>query len=199
MLRIRLSRTGKKNHPHYAIVVTEKTNPASDGNFVEKLGYYAPIGDKPTISFEKDRILYWISVGAQPTETVARLLKKEGVVEMEKFVDWKKKYNKKPKKAPAEEEKAAPEAGEESEKVKEPESDLSSEAGESNQGGAKEEKVKEEKAKSEDKPEEASTEEVKEEAPEVEESKVEPKDEAKEESPSEEEDPKAEEKEEAKS
>jgi small subunit ribosomal protein S16 len=110
MLRIRLSRTGKKNHPHYAIVVTEKTNPASDGNFVEKLGTYSPIGDNPSFTVDHERVKYWVSVGAQPTETVGRLLVKDGLPEMEKFYDKGKKYNKKNKKAPSEEAEAAPAA-----------------------------------------------------------------------------------------
>jgi small subunit ribosomal protein S16 len=110
MLRIRLARTGKKNHPHYAVVVTEKTNPASDGNFVEKLGSYSPIGDNPSFTVDHERAKYWVSVGAQPTETVARLLVKDGLPEMEKFYDKGKKYSKKNKKAPAEEEEAPADA-----------------------------------------------------------------------------------------
>lgn len=106
MLRIRLSRTGKKNFPHYSVVVTEKTNPASDGNFVEKLGTYSPIGDNASLTVDHERAKYWVSVGAQPTETVARLLVKDGLAEMKKFVDEKKQYKKKNKKAPAEEPEA---------------------------------------------------------------------------------------------
>ena len=92
MLMIRLSRTGRTNSPYYSIVVTEKTNPATDGNFLEKVGTYSPAGANPTFTFEKERILYWISKGAQVSETLARLLNKQGVAGMEKFVDLKKKF-----------------------------------------------------------------------------------------------------------
>lgn len=109
---IRLSRTGKRNAPHYSIVVTEKTNPASDGNFVEKLGYFNPTGETPVFEVNADRVKHWVSVGARPTETMARLLKKDGLDGMEKFFDEKKQYKKKPKKEPAEEEAPAAPAAE---------------------------------------------------------------------------------------
>ena len=112
MLMIRLSRTGKRNAPHYSIVVTEKTNPASDGNFVEKLGYYNPTGEQPVFEVAMDRVKHWISVGARPTETVGRLLKNAGLDGMEKFVDFKKQYKKKSNNPPVEEEAPAAPAAE---------------------------------------------------------------------------------------
>lgn len=93
MLMIRLSRTGKKNFAFYNLVVTEKTNPASDGNFLEKLGTYSPTRDG--FSFEKERIEHWIKHGAQVSETVARLLDKQGMAGMDRFVDLKRKFTKK--------------------------------------------------------------------------------------------------------
>jgi|CXWL01.1.fsa_nt_gi small subunit ribosomal protein S16 len=92
MLMIRLSRAGRTNLPHYSIVVTEKSNPASDGNFLEKVGVYTPTGKTPVFKFEKERIEYWISKGAHPTETLARLLHKQGLKGMDRFVDLKKKF-----------------------------------------------------------------------------------------------------------
>src|SRR5690606_40364431 len=89
MLMIRLSRTGKTNFPYYSIVVTEKTNPANDGNFLEKVGTYSPT--KKALDFEKDRIEHWIKHGARPTETLARLLNKKGMTGMDRFVDLKKR------------------------------------------------------------------------------------------------------------
>jgi small subunit ribosomal protein S16 len=112
MLMIRLNRTGKKNSPFYSIVVTEKSNPASDGNFLEKLGTYSP--SKKDITVNKDRIEHWIKNGAHPTETIARLLNKQGFKGMERFVDlnrnFKKKSDKEPEVAAAPAEAAAPEA-----------------------------------------------------------------------------------------
>ncbi|MDP2691421.1 MAG: 30S ribosomal protein S16 [bacterium] len=92
MLRIRLSRIGKTNYPHYSVVVTEKTNPAIDGNFLEKLGTYSPVGPTPSFSVDLDRSRHWISKGARPTDTVARLLQKQGLEGMDRFVDFKKQY-----------------------------------------------------------------------------------------------------------
>lgn len=100
MLMIRLSRTGKRNAPFYSIVVTEKSNPSSDGNFLEKLGTYSP--SKKNINFKKDRIEHWIKHGARPTETMARLLNKQGFTGMDRFVDFKKQFKKKSDKAPEE-------------------------------------------------------------------------------------------------
>lgn len=94
---IRLSRTGRNNFPTFSIVVTEKTNPVNDGNFVEKLGHFLPAQEPPVVVVEKARVEYWISKGAKPSETVARLLKKQGMVGMEKFVDFTKKYQRKKK------------------------------------------------------------------------------------------------------
>lgn len=120
MLIIRLSRTGRKNLPTFNIVVTEKTHAATSGRFHEKLGYYDNLKDPAVVNINKDRLDHWLKKGAQISETVARLLKKEGVEGMEKYYDAQKKYNKKSKnpdkeEAPAEgggEESAAPEEGE---------------------------------------------------------------------------------------
>ncbi len=73
MLSIRLTRKGRKRKPFYRIVVAEKTAPR-DGRFVEIVGYYNPIPDPDVIVLKKDRISYWIQKGAQPTETVRKLI-----------------------------------------------------------------------------------------------------------------------------
>ena len=62
-----------------------------------------PLAENPRLIFDKERVQYWISVGAQPTETVARILHKNGVGGMDRFVDFKKKYNKKSKSGGGEE------------------------------------------------------------------------------------------------
>lgn len=97
MLTIRLARTGRRNIHTFAIYVTEKTNPVSDGNFLEKVGFYQPAREKPELSFNKERIEHWISKGAQPSETLARLLHKQGFAGMDRFVDLKKRYQDKKK------------------------------------------------------------------------------------------------------
>ena len=77
MLRIRLTRTGKKGQPSYRIVVTEITA-KRDGRIVERIGHYNPLTEPSEYLIEEDRALYWLSVGAQPTDAVERLLVKQG-------------------------------------------------------------------------------------------------------------------------
>ena len=80
MLRIRLTRVGKKRQPYYRIVVTD-VEAKRDGRIVERIGHYDPLTDPATFSIEEDRALYWLSVGAQPTDAVRRLLVKQGTID----------------------------------------------------------------------------------------------------------------------
>ncbi|HIP70627.1 MAG TPA: 30S ribosomal protein S16 [Anaerolineae bacterium] len=80
MLRIRLSRTGKKKQPSYRVVVAD-INAKRDGRVVERIGYYNPLVDPIEYRIKEDRALYWLSVGAQPTDAVERLLVKQGTIE----------------------------------------------------------------------------------------------------------------------
>jgi len=80
MLKIRLRRVGGKRQPSYRIVVAEVTAPR-DGKFVEMVGFYNPRTQPETIRVEEARALYWLSVGAQPTESMERLLRKAGTLE----------------------------------------------------------------------------------------------------------------------
>lgn len=77
MLRIRLSRTGKKKQPSYRVVVANSES-KRDGRIVERIGNYFPLKNPTEFSIEEDRALYWLSVGAQPSDTVKRLLEKQG-------------------------------------------------------------------------------------------------------------------------
>lgn len=72
MLMIRLQRIGKKHQPAYRLVVGEKRNKLRGGKQLEDLGWFNPVSDKS--EYKKDRILYWISKGAQPSDTVHNLL-----------------------------------------------------------------------------------------------------------------------------
>lgn len=74
MLMIRLSRIGKKKHPFYRVVVTEKTRPRN-GRFVEIVGTYDPSKNPAVISLKDERVQYWISKGAQPSDTVRSFLR----------------------------------------------------------------------------------------------------------------------------
>jgi len=71
---IRLSRIGKKKHPFYRVVVTEKTRPRN-GRFVEIVGTYDPQKKPATVQIDKERVEYWLGKGAQPSDTVRSLLR----------------------------------------------------------------------------------------------------------------------------
>src|ERR1700750_2720935 len=78
---IRLSRGGSKKRPFYKIVVTDSRSPR-DGKFIERIGSYNPLrakGDEKRIIVDAERAKHWISVGAQPTDRVARFLDAAGV------------------------------------------------------------------------------------------------------------------------
>ena len=77
MLRIRLSRVGKKRQAHFRVVVADIEAPR-DGRVVERIGHYTPITDPIRYKIDEGRALYWLSVGAQPTDAVRRLLEKQG-------------------------------------------------------------------------------------------------------------------------
>jgi len=78
MLVIRLFRVGRKNQPSYKIVVTQKTRPPRAGNFVEEVGSYNPLTKEKV--FRAERVKYWLSKGAQPSDTVYNLLLKENLL-----------------------------------------------------------------------------------------------------------------------
>lgn len=80
MLKIRLSRRGKKRQPSYRVVVTEAKF-KRDGRYVERIGWFNPLTDPETYLINEGRALYWLSVGAQPTDAVKRLLKNQGTLD----------------------------------------------------------------------------------------------------------------------
>jgi len=77
--RIRLQRHGKKNQPFYHIVVADGRAPR-DGRFIEKLGTYNPLTNPATIDLNFDRAVEWVKNGAQPSDTVRRILSYKGVL-----------------------------------------------------------------------------------------------------------------------
>ena len=80
MVKIRLRRTGAKKKPSYRVVVTESSAPR-DGRFIEIIGHYNPRTDPVTLSLQEDRALHWLSVGAQPTDTVKKILDNAGTLD----------------------------------------------------------------------------------------------------------------------
>ena len=79
--KIRLQRNGRKGYAFYSIVIADVRAPR-DGKFTEKIGTYNPNTNPATVDLKFDRALYWVEVGAQPTDTVRNILSKEGVYMM---------------------------------------------------------------------------------------------------------------------
>jgi small subunit ribosomal protein S16 len=77
LLKIRLARAGAKKKPSYRVVVIEAAK-ARNGRFVEIVGSYNPRHEPPQVVLNRERITYWLGVGAQPSETVESLLKRTG-------------------------------------------------------------------------------------------------------------------------
>jgi len=76
VLMIRLARIGKKKHPHYRVVVTEKSRPRN-GRFVEIVGTYDPSKKPAAVNLDRERVQYWIGKGAQPSDTVRSFLRNQ--------------------------------------------------------------------------------------------------------------------------
>ena len=120
MLRIKLQRVGKKHDPSFRVVVTDKRTGPKSNKHVDRVGHYDAI--RKTLVLNKEKILEWISKGAQPTDTVHNLLVKEKIIEG-------KKKNVLPKKNPI-----VPEKEEEKEEAVETQKEENQESGESNAG-----------------------------------------------------------------
>lgn len=82
MVKIRLRRVGAKKKPSYRLVVSDSRAP-NDGAFISTIGHYDPRTNPETVTIDEEQALGWLKKGAQPTQTVARLLTKMGI--MEKF------------------------------------------------------------------------------------------------------------------
>ena len=80
MVKIRLTRTGQKGAPSYRIIVAESHSPR-DGRFLEILGWYDSLTNPSTIKVDEEKTMYWLSKGAQPSESVIRLFRTNGLTE----------------------------------------------------------------------------------------------------------------------
>ena len=78
-VKICLTRLGKKKAPFYRVQVADSRYPR-DGRFIEEIGYYNPVSDPAVIKFDEEKAKKWLSIGAQPTDTVRGLLKKSGLM-----------------------------------------------------------------------------------------------------------------------
>jgi small subunit ribosomal protein S16 len=118
-MKIRLARGGSKKRPHYAIVAADSRMPR-DGRFIEKLGTYAPMLPKDSeerVKMNMERVAYWMSQGAQPTDRVARMLEAAGVLPKKDRSNLKKGTPGKAATARAEEKAAKVAAAEEAAKA----------------------------------------------------------------------------------
>ena len=77
-VKLRLKRMGQKKAPFYRVVVADSRSPR-DGKFIEEIGIYDPTKDPSVIKFNEEAAKKWLSTGAQPTDTVAKLLKIAGI------------------------------------------------------------------------------------------------------------------------
>ncbi len=73
-VRVRLTRVGSKKNPHWRVVVADQRSPR-DGRVIESIGHYNPQTDPSTIEIDDDRLQHWLARGAQPTNTVKKLMK----------------------------------------------------------------------------------------------------------------------------
>ena len=78
-VKIRLRRMGAKKAPFYRVVVADERSPR-DGKFIDEIGYYNPLTNPADVKIDAEKAQKWIENGAQPTETVKSLLKKNGIV-----------------------------------------------------------------------------------------------------------------------
>ena len=85
-VKIRLTRMGSKKEPFYRINVADSRAPR-DGRFIETVGTYNPLVEENQVTLKEERVLEWLSKGAQPSDTVRNILSKEGV--MKKFHESK--------------------------------------------------------------------------------------------------------------
>lgn len=88
--KIRLSRHGRKGRPFYHVVIADSRAPR-DGRYIEKVGTYDPNTNPATIDLNFDRALYWLQVGAQPTDTAKRILSYKGVLMKKHLLEGVKK------------------------------------------------------------------------------------------------------------
>lgn len=89
-VKIRLTRMGDKDAPFYRLVATD-SRVARDGKYIEKLGTYNPLLKENNVEINVERVQYWLSVGAQPTQTAKEILVKQGLIEKKEYREPKPK------------------------------------------------------------------------------------------------------------
>ena len=80
MVKIRLTRMGQKKAPSYRVVVADSRYPR-DGRFIDEIGFYNPMTNPAEVKIDADKAKTWLANGAQPTDTVKALFKKNGIID----------------------------------------------------------------------------------------------------------------------
>lgn len=91
MVKIKLARVGAVHRASYRLIVTDERN-ATNSNFIEVVGFWNPLPEQEELQLKKDRILDWLKKGAQPTDSVKKILKRGNV--WKEFIEFKKGGNK---------------------------------------------------------------------------------------------------------
>jgi len=152
MLRIRLTRAGKKNQPSFKVVVIDRRSSSTGGRPVEIVGFYNPLTKEKGL--KEERIKHWISVGAKPTGTVYNLLISEGIIKGEKVDVSPHQVPEPEEKQEASQKTSEKEAASEEKSEEKSEEEKPEEKEEKKEAEEPEEKEKKEDQKSEEKKEE---------------------------------------------
>ncbi|MGF1669359.1 MAG: 30S ribosomal protein S16 [Balneolaceae bacterium] len=89
MIKLRLQRKGRKKRPFYHIVVADSRSPR-DGRIIERVGRFDNVSEKKELTFDEERIIHWLKIGAQPSDTVRNLLKSKGILYKLHLMRWGK-------------------------------------------------------------------------------------------------------------
>ena len=89
MLRLRLQRKGRKKRPIWHLVVADSRSPR-DGRIIEQVGRYDNVTEKKEVVLDEERIFYWLDNGAQPSDTVRKILRREGLLYKRHLMGWGK-------------------------------------------------------------------------------------------------------------
>jgi small subunit ribosomal protein S16 len=89
LIKIRLQRKGRKKRPFYHIVVADSRSPR-DGRIIERLGRFDNVSENKQLTYDEERVMHWLKIGAQPSDTVRSILKKEGILYKMHLMRWGK-------------------------------------------------------------------------------------------------------------
>jgi len=89
LIKLRLQRKGRKKRPYYHIVVADSRSPR-DGRIIEQLGRFDNVSESKELTYDEERIIHWLKIGAQPSHTVKNILKHEGILYKMHLIRWGK-------------------------------------------------------------------------------------------------------------